>query len=82
MPLKLDKDVEKRLIVSIQRYFEDAMEQEISDLQASLLLEFCVKEIGPCVYNLAVRDAQAHLHERVVDLDGTCHQPEFGYWKK
>jgi uncharacterized protein (DUF2164 family) len=47
-----------------------------------LLLEFFLKELGPSVYNTAIGDAQAHLQERVGDLDGTCYEPEFCYWKR
>ena len=80
MTIRLDKDVEQRLIRSIRRYFTEQMDDEIGDLKASLLLEFFLKEVGPAIYNRAVADAQALLHERVADLDGSCHEPEFGYW--
>ena len=33
-------------------------------------------------YNKAIADAQAHMHDRVGDLDGSCYEPEFGYWKR
>jgi len=79
---KLPKETRQRLIASIRRYFEENMEDEIGELQASLLLEFCLKEIGPSVYNQAVQDAQAQMQDKVTDLDGTCYEPEFGYWKK
>jgi len=79
---ELPKETRVRLIASIRRYFEENMEEEIGELQASLLLEFCLKEIGPSVYNHAVRDAQAQMLDKVTDLDGSCYEPEFGYWKK
>jgi uncharacterized protein (DUF2164 family) len=79
---ELPKESRQRLIASIRRYFEENMEDEIGELQASLLLEFCLKEIGPSVYNLAVRDAQAQMQDQVIDLDGTCYEPEFVYWEK
>ncbi len=79
---KLPNESRQRLIASIRRYFDENMEDEIGELQASLLLEFCLKEIGPSVYNQAVRDAQAQMLDKVTDLDGSCYEPEFGYWKK
>ena len=79
---ELPKETRVRLIASIRRYFEENMDDEIGELQASLLLEFCLKEIGPSVYNHAVRDAQAQMQDKVTDLDGTCYEPEFGYWKR
>ena len=82
MAIKLNKETEQRLIASIKRYFAENMEDEIGDLKAALLLEFSVKELGPTIYNKAIADAQAHLQDRVRDLDGSCYEPEFGYWKK
>lgn len=82
MAIKLSKDTEKQLIVSIKRFAVEYMDNEIGDLKASFLLDFCLREVGPCVYNLAIGDAQTHLHSRVDDLDGSCFEPEFSYWKK
>lgn len=82
MAIRLAKKTEEKLIASIKRYFEENMEDEVGDLKASLLLEFCVREIGPSIYNQAIADAQAFMQNRVSDLDGSCYEPEFGYWKK
>ncbi len=81
MAIKLSKEVEKRLVASIKRYFAENMEDEIGDLKARLLLDYCLREIGPSIYNQAIADAQAHLQERVSELDNSCYRPEFGYWK-
>jgi len=40
MAIKLSKDVEKRLVASIKRYFAENMEDEIGDLKAGLLLDY------------------------------------------
>ncbi len=82
MSIKLSEDAKTALIASIKRYFSENMDEEIGDLKAALLLEFCIKEVGPCIFNQAIADAQAHMQEKVADLDGTCHEPEFGYWKR
>jgi uncharacterized protein (DUF2164 family) len=81
MEIKLPKETEKRLLTSIKRYFAEHMDDDIGDLKASLLLDFCLREIGPSIYNRAIADAQMHLQEKVTDLDGACFAPEFGYWK-
>jgi len=70
----------KQLQASIKRYASEHLDQDLGDLQASLLLDFCLKEIGPTVYNKAVADAQAWLQGRLVDLEGVCYEPEFTYW--
>jgi len=79
--IKLSKDSEKYLIGSIKRFFAESMEDEIGDLKAARVLEFCVKEIGPSIYNQATTDAQAYLQEKVADLGGARFEPEFDYWK-
>jgi uncharacterized protein (DUF2164 family) len=82
MTIEISKDVEQRLIDSIKRYFEEYMDSEIGDLKARLLLDFCLNEIGPSIYNKAISDAQAIMHDKVDDLDGSCYQPEFNFWNK
>jgi uncharacterized protein (DUF2164 family) len=82
MTIELSKEVNSRMVASIKRYFVESMEDEIGDLKASLLLDFCLKEIAPTVYNQAIADAQAYMQDRVSDLENSCYQPEFAYWKK
>jgi len=82
MAIELPNETRRALIASIRRYVAEAMDEEIGELKASLLLDFVLQEIGPTVYNRAIADAQARMQERVVDLDGICYEPEFAYWKK
>jgi uncharacterized protein (DUF2164 family) len=80
--IKLSNETEQRLITSIKRFFSEVMEQEIGDLKASLFLKYALQEIGPCVYNKAVGDAQSSIQSMVSEIDSTCYEPEFLYWKK
>ncbi|MCA9730074.1 MAG: DUF2164 domain-containing protein [Candidatus Eisenbacteria bacterium] len=82
MPIELPKEARERLQGSLKKYFQENMEEEIGDLKAMLMVDFFLREIGPSVYNQAISDAQSYLNDRVADLDGVLHQPEFGYWKK
>ena len=81
MAISLKQEVKKQAIQSIKRFIAEYYEEEIGDLKADLLLDFFLKEIGPTVYNQAISDAQAYLKDKVVDLDGSCYEPEFDYWK-
>ena len=45
-------------------------------LRAELLLDFFVKELGPPVYNQAIRDAHDFVAEKLVDLEGEFYEPE------
>ena len=82
MTIRLARETEQRLIDSIKQFFAEHMDEEIGELKAALVLEFYVKEVGPSIYNRAIADAQEQMQDRVADLDGSCHEPEFGYWKK
>ena len=82
MAIKLSKQTKQALMTSIKRYFAENLEEKIGDLKASLFLDFCLREVGPSIYNQAIADAQAHMQEKVTDLDGSCFEPEFTYWKK
>ena len=70
MDITLSDQARTQAVASIRRYFAEQLDQEVGDLQAGLLLEFIVKEIGPSFYNAAIADAQAFLRDRVADLDG------------
>ncbi|GGC94276.1 DUF2164 domain-containing protein [Undibacterium terreum] len=82
MSIKLEKEVEERLIGSIQRYVSENLDESIGELKARLFLDFCVKEIGASIYNQAIRDAQSHMQDKVAEMDGTCYETEFAYWNK
>jgi uncharacterized protein (DUF2164 family) len=80
--IEISKQARAAAIASIQRYFEENMTEPIGELPAGLLLNFFVEEIGPAVYNHAIRDAQERLQQRVSDLDGELYADEFQYWPK
>ena len=82
MAIRLSDETSQRLISSIKRYVSENTEEEIGELKARMMLDFFLEEIGPSIYNKAIADAQAHMHDRVGDLDGSCYEPEFGYWKR
>ena len=56
MAITLSPDTTRQLKVSLKRYFAEHLEQDIGDLKADMLLDYCLKEIGP-VINLDTLDA-------------------------
>lgn len=82
MTIEISEETKKRLLESIKQYFVENMDEEIGDLKALLFLEFCLKEIGPSIYNRAISDAQSYMRDKMSDLEGSCYEPEFQYWKK
>ena len=80
--IELDKQARQQAIASIERYFRENMDEPIGNVAASGLLGFFVEEIGPAIYNQAVRDVQERLQARVAELDIEVHEEEFDYWRR
>ena len=82
MTIELDKTQRADAIASIERYFEQHLEQRIGNIQAGALLNYILEEIGPSLYNRGVADAQERMRMRVDELDIEVHEDEFRYWAK
>ena len=82
MAIRLEKESEKYLLGSITRFFAESMNDDIGDLKASLVLDFCMREIGPTIYNRAIADAQTYFQDKAADLGGARFEAEFDFWKK
>jgi uncharacterized protein (DUF2164 family) len=80
--IEISKQGRASAIASLQRYFQVNLSEPIGDLQAGLLLNFFVEEVGPVIYNKAIADAQARITQRVADLSGELYADEFQYWQK
>jgi uncharacterized protein (DUF2164 family) len=82
MAVELSKEDREQAIASIERYFREHMDEKIGNVAAGALLSFFLEEVGPCVYNKGVTDAQERLTARVQELDFEVHEDEFQYWGK
>jgi uncharacterized protein (DUF2164 family) len=82
MAIALPQDKRQQLAASLKRYLVEHLDPDAGDLKVSLLLDFCVTEIGAVVYNQAIADAQAYFQARVSDLEAICFADEFSYWPK
>lgn len=82
MAIELDKDTRAAAIASIERYFEQQMDERIGNVAAGGLLGFFLEEVAPSVYNQAVADVQQRLLARVNEVDIDVHEDEFGYWAR
>ena len=80
MSIELPDEKRKTLIASIQRYFEQNMDEPIGNLAAGALLNYILQEIGPTIYNKAVADAQSRMQARITELDLEVYEDEFTYW--
>ena len=82
MTIEIPNETKQILVASIQRYFQENMEEQIGNITAGALLAFFMEEIGPLVYNKAVADVQQRLQARVMELDLEVYEEEFQYWSK
>lgn len=82
MAITLSKEEIAQIIPSLQKYFREELEQEISEMRAKFLLDYFLKEIAPLAYNKGVSDAEAYVRARVEDLAGTCFEEGLTYWRQ
>lgn len=82
MAIELDKNQTSDMVVSLQRYFRDELEFELSEMRARFLLSYVLKEIAPFAYNQGVKDSEAYFHAKAEDLSGACFEPTLTYWVK
>lgn len=82
MSIELSKEARKAAVSSIERYFNENMEEKIGNMTADSLLQFFIEEVGPSIYNKAVADVQARLQSRIIELDVEVYEEEFRYWHK
>ena len=82
MTIEISKEARKQAIASIERYFQENMDEKIGNIAAGALLGFFLEEVGPTIYNQAVTEVQDRLQTRVMEVDLEVHQEEFGYWRK
>ena len=83
MTLTLSDEDRRRAVERLKGYVNDELDPDepIGDLAASLLLDYILADIGPSIYNGAIREAQTWLAQRIGELDEACWKPEFD-WKK
>ena len=80
MAVTLSKDAKAKLLPSLQRFFEDELDVELGEMKVHLVLDYLLKEVGPLVYNQAIKDAETFVSGRLSDLEATCYEKEFTYW--
>ena len=82
MAITLTPQETEESIHSLKKYFSTELDQEMSELQARLLLDFFMKEIAPLAYNQGVKHAEEFFRNKLEDLPATCFEPALTYWQK
>ncbi|MDF2875972.1 MAG: hypothetical protein K0R22_2655 [Sporomusa sp.] len=68
--IQLTKEQQNTVIEAIKYYFLSEKDEIITDLSATLLLDFILKNIGPHIYNQAIKDTHQLMSEKIDDLFG------------
>lgn len=76
MRIRLSEERREQLVFLIQKFFKEDLDREISDFQASRLIDFFIRSLGAPVYNQAIQDARAALQAKLDDLEGEYYEPE------
>jgi uncharacterized protein (DUF2164 family) len=79
MRIRLTREQRETMVRSIRAFADEELDREISRFQAEAWLDFFVRELGAPVYNQAIRDAQAFVQDRLLDLEGELYEPEEPY---
>ncbi|CQR73163.1 hypothetical protein SOV_49500 [Sporomusa ovata DSM 2662] len=66
--IELTKEEQQLAVENIKSYFFTEKEESITDLSAILLLDFILENIGPLIYNQAIKDAHFFMGEKLDDL--------------
>lgn len=67
-PIVFSKEEQRDLIPRIKAFVRDELDQEIGDLQASMLMDFFAEKLGHAVYNRALYDAQALIAAKADEM--------------
>jgi uncharacterized protein (DUF2164 family) len=82
MPIELPRDERAQAIASIERYFNEELDQRIGNIGAGALLNFFLEDIAPLVYNQTVAEVQERLQQRLLELDIELHEDGLQYWRR
>ena len=66
--IALTPETKKLLLSNLQNYYSAEREEELSEFQAGLLLEFILSDIGIYIYNQAIADAQKLMQQKAEEL--------------
>lgn len=80
MSIELTKEESAEIIPSLQRYFREEMDEELSDMRTKFLLNYIMQEIAPFAYNRGIQDAENYFRARVEELPSTCFEEGLTYW--
>ncbi|MFC3747479.1 DUF2164 domain-containing protein [Paenibacillus sp. GCM10012306] len=77
--IKLPKEQRELLVENIRNHFEAERGETIGHLAADNLLDFFLQELGPSIYNEALKDCRSLVGQRMQSLEEDIYALE---WKQ
>jgi len=74
--IKFSPQEKEQIILKMQKYFEQELDQELGQFDADFLLDFFTKEIGASYYNRGLYDAQKILTEKIDHISEAIYELE------
>jgi len=80
MAIELTTQETTEILPSVQKFFREELDHDLSEMKARHLLNYIMQEIGPYAYNQGVKDAESFFRHKVEDLTATCFEDGLTYW--
>ncbi len=74
--IELDASVKAEVVLKLQKYFEDELQQDLGGFDAEFLLDFFSKEVGGYYYNQGLADALKSFELKMEDVSDAVFQLE------
>ncbi len=58
------------MVEEVKQFFAEQRDEELSDFQARVFVEFILTKAGFYIYNQAIQDAHDYMVDRVEDMYG------------
>ncbi|MGD8322372.1 MAG: DUF2164 domain-containing protein [Gemmatimonadota bacterium] len=73
MSVELSDDRRSQLVLALQGFYHQELDERLSAFRAEQLLDFFVGALAPHVYNQAVQDARTFMQRKLDELDGEVY---------
>ncbi len=76
LAIKWPREQRQLILERIQAYYEQERGESLGSIAAEQIADAMISIIGPFVYNQAVADARAVLHERLLSVEDELYSLE------
>jgi len=76
MRIRLSPERRVETLNSLQSFWREEFDEEMSEFRAERVLDFILRSVGPPLYNQAVADTRGFILRKLEDLDGELYEPQ------